>query len=67
MFPVGSHKRHRLCANLPIAGNTEVNSDKSLSLKAVIVSPNSASFGGSVENSAGTMEVIIVDDDGMQV
>ena len=64
VFAVGSSKRHRICANVPIVGNREIHSHKSFGLRADILSPSSASFGGSARSSSGTIEAVIVDDDG---
>lgn len=65
VFPVGSSKWHSVCANVPIINNGMINSDKSFGLKATILSPSSASFGGSDQSSAGAIDAVIVDDDGM--
>ena len=65
VFPVGSNKWHRLCANVPITGNANVNPDRAFGLKAVILSPSSANFGGETQSSAGIINAVIVDDDGV--
>ena len=41
-----------------------MNSNRSLGLKAAILSPSSASFGGSAHSSSGVLEAVIIDDDG---
>ena len=64
VFPLGSNRRHKLCANVAIINNEKINSNRSLSLKAAILSPNSASFGGSAQSSSGVVEAVIIDDDG---
>ena len=65
VFPVGSSKRHQICVSVSIIDNMENNSDRAFSLKAKILSPSSASIGGSAWNTASTVEAVIIDDDGM--
>lgn len=50
--------------NVPITGNSDINHDRVFGIKAVVLSPSSANFGGSTQNSAGVIDAIIVDDDG---
>lgn len=64
MFPVGSSKWDKQCVNVSIIDNDIINSDKSFSVKAVVVSPGSAKFGGPAQSNSGNIEVIIKDDDG---
>ena len=64
-FPVGSSKWDRQCVNISIIDNDIINSDKSFSVKAVVVSPGSAKFGGPVQSNTGSIEIIIKDDDGV--
>ena len=64
VFPVGSSRLHRLCANVLITSNRDINPDRVFGLKAVILSPASATFGGSDQRSAGIIDAVIVDDDG---
>lgn len=63
-FPVGSSKWDRQCVNISIIDNDVIDSDKSFSVKAVVISPGSAIFGGPVQSNTGSTEVIIKDDDG---
>ena len=64
VFPLGSDRRHKLCANVTIINDEEMSSNRSLSLRAAILSPSSASFGGSAQSSSGVLEAVIIDDDG---
>ena len=50
---------------MPITSNSDINHDRVFGLKAVVLSPSSANFGGSTQGSAGVIDAIIVDDDGM--
>jgi len=38
--------------------DNDINSDKSFSVKAVVVSPGSAKFGSLVQNNTGSIEII---------
>ena len=64
IFPLGSDRRHKLCATISITNNEEMNSNRSFTVKAAILSPSSASFGGSAQSSSGVLEAVIIDDDG---
>ena len=62
---MGSRKWESVCANVLIINNGDTGPDKSFGLRTEIRSPDSASFGGSAESSAGMIEAVILDDDGM--
>ena len=66
-FPVGSIKWSTQCANVSIINNNDENFDRSLGLRASVISPSAAKFGGEAQSSTGTIEAIIVDDDGKTI
>ena len=65
VFPEGSSKWQRLCTNVPIVSNGDIDSDRAFSLRADVLSPSSANFGRSTNSHSGIIDAIIVDDDGV--
>ena len=64
LFPAGSHKWDKNCVNISITDNDLEESVKSFFIDAVIMSPSNGTFGGAAKSNKGSIEVVIIDDEG---